>query len=95
MIRYITGLDLKHTLQKPLYAMRTLSAVWMSPLKRVWVRGYLLQHVCWDIPELWVTAAQETGTEPGKAHTAALYCPLGDRNVYVRTEDETRKPGRL
>lgn len=81
--------------RNPFTPLRTLSVLWMSILKRAWVRGYLLQHVCWDIPELWVTAAQETGTEPGKAHTAALYCPLGDRNVYVRTEDKTRKPGRL
>lgn len=50
------------------------------------ITTHLFQHVGWDIPKLWITAAQQRGTELGEANTASLYCPLVERNGFFRKE---------
>lgn len=48
------------------------------------VTTHLFQHVSWDIPKLWITAAQQRCTELGEARTASLYCPLVKRSTFFQ-----------
>lgn len=41
----------------------------------------------WDIPKLWIIAAQQRGTELGEAYAASLYCPLVKRNMIFKKDD--------
>lgn len=46
--------------------------------------AYLFQHVCWNIPYLSITTAQQRSTELGESNTAPLHCPLVKRKSFFQ-----------